>query len=80
MGHSVIDLSLDQPPEGWNLDQFNKHIERLVAMYRGCYLSMNLTQMTLANRIHERIWIFRDERIKRFPLDPDNWLLLEGCF
>jgi hypothetical protein len=41
---------------------------------------MNLTQMTLANRIHERIWIFRDERIKRFPLDPDNWLLLEGCF
>jgi hypothetical protein len=80
MAFDVIDLLLEEPPDGWNLQQFDRHIDRLVNMYKGCYLSLSLTQMTLADKLHERIWVFRDERVKRFPLDKDKWLLIPGSF
>lgn len=84
MGSDVIDLSLSEPPDGWNLEQFNVHIERLIKMYKGCYLRMDGIGLTLADKIHERIWTFRDRRSELFFAGRhdggDTWLLIEGKF
>ena len=80
MASDVIDLSLIEPPDGWTLEQFNNHISRLIEMYRGVYLRLEPEYLTLADRIHEVVWTFRDSRLLRFPGVKDNWLLLEGTF
>jgi hypothetical protein len=81
---SVIDLSLKEPPEGWTLEQYNTHIERLVGMYKAVFLippkgpGSDPAKFTLADKLFEMIWVFRDSRIAKFPATKDDWLLLEG--
>lgn len=94
MSLGVIDLSLTEPPEGWSLEQYDKHINRLIGMYKGVYLEplkdarleggrfklAEPEKFTLADKLHDMIWVFRDARIAKFPEAKDNWLLLEGKF
>lgn len=81
MSYDVIDLSLNQPPEGWTLEQYDTHINRMVNMYKGCYLAPpDQAAFAVAEKLHEIIWVFRDSRLAKFPGVKDDWMLLEGAF
>jgi hypothetical protein len=81
MATGVVELALTEPPDDWELADYDKHINRLIDMYRNVYLFMNIgdskAQFNMAEKIHESIWIFRDARHAKFPDERDKWMLVE---
>lgn len=82
---SVIDMSLQEPPEDWDLAQYDVHIGRLVNMYKDVFLiplkgvGSNPEKFIIADKLFEMIWVFRDARVAKFDVK-DDYLLLEGRF
>lgn len=81
MATGVAEMLLTEPPEDWTLEDYDKHITRLIDMYRNVAFFMNLgegkSKFEQAEKLFDNIWVFRDGRHAKFPDERDKWMLVE---
>jgi len=80
MGTGVAEMIFKEPPENWNLEQFDNYIQRLIALYRPVAFFMKMQdegKFNMAEALFEKIWLFRDARHAKFPNARDQWMLVE---
>lgn len=62
-------MLFSEPPEDWDVEQFNVYIKRLIGLYLPVAFFMRMQdeqKFNLAEMLHEKIWKFIDIRTTRF--------------
>jgi hypothetical protein len=79
-GQGLANYVFKEPPEDWELEQYDQYINYLIRIYRGVSFFMKTQdeeRFNAAEKLFEKIWLFRDLRLAKFPSAKDNWLLVE---
>jgi hypothetical protein len=70
MGIGTADLIFKEPPEDWDVEQYDHYIDRLIKLYTPISLYMNLgdakEKFRMAEALFEKAWLFIESRIDKF--------------